>query len=131
GTAARPVIATSGVRALAIAGPAPNDRRAPDASIAVSNVQTESRLLSRGLDPSVSCDEECLVEATVRLKGLVAGEASETIADGPGRRTIDIRLDALARRIIRRRGSVRMVLTVSASDSAGNRRTQTRFIRTR
>jgi hypothetical protein len=130
-TAPRPVIAGTDVRSIAIAGPVARDRRAPNASLAISRVQTERRLLQRGLDPSVSCDEECLVEGRVLVAGRFGGRGSETIPERAGRLTLDIRLNARARRLIRRRGSVRMRLTVTATDSAGNRRTLRRSIRTR
>jgi hypothetical protein len=128
---ATPAIGTQDVVALAAAGTVGDDDDAPTDSVAVSSTQRESRLLAQGLLVSVSSDEAAFVRATVDAAGRRAGTGTATIADRAGRATVTLRLSAAARAAIRRTGTLRMALSITVTDTAGNATTQRRSIRTR
>lgn len=114
-----------------------DDRTPPEVSVAASSTQLESRLLSRGLDIGVSCDEACTITAIVQQGGRVfrAGEApvGSTTArmDEAGKRLVEITLNQRAREAIARSGNTTLVLRVRVVDAAGNRATVgDRLIRT-
>lgn len=130
--AAAPAIALpegSGVlRGLAAVGATADDRSAPDLSVAFSSTILEEN--TDTLEPSVSCDETCVVTVTATVQGSRAGTATETIAGGPGNETVAVALSQAARSRIARRGTELIRLTVTATDAAGNRATQQRASRT-
>jgi hypothetical protein len=131
GAAANPTIGTKRIRALAAAGSATRDTTAPVLSVAFSSTQLEQNLLRRGLVVSASCNEDCTIDGRLSIGGRTAGTVSgQRIAGVAGRRTIRIALSSTARATIRRRGTSLLRLRISANDSAGNRKTQTRFSRT-
>ena len=115
------------LRGIAAAGTVSDDRTAPDASVAFSSTILERN--TNTLRPSVSCNETCTIAITARVQGRRAGSATETIA-GAGRATVEVEVDATARRRIARSGTELITLAVTVTDAAGNRTGQTRRSRT-
>ncbi|MBA2638083.1 MAG: DUF4394 domain-containing protein, partial [Solirubrobacterales bacterium] len=84
------------VGAMAITGQVADDNTAPRFSVASSSTQLRSRLLARGLELTVACDETCSFSAE-----LFAGTSREGTANGSvetvGQDRVAIRLDSEAR----------------------------------
>jgi hypothetical protein len=116
------------LRALAAAGNIADDNTAPDESIALSSTQLDTRLLSRGVQMSVACDEACTANAAVTFGGRSSGINGAVVAGGPGRSTLSVALNARTRAAIRR-GNVRLTVRITVTDGAGNRVRQTRVLR--
>jgi hypothetical protein len=110
------------LRGLAAAGGAPDDRVAPELSVAFSSTILEQNTAT--LEPSVSCDESCTVTITATVQGIRGGTATESITGGAGRETVEVRLSQAARNRIARSGTELISLDISAVDAAGNRQTQ-------
>jgi hypothetical protein len=121
-------VGTDTLRAIAVAGPAAAVKSAPVFSVAVSSTQLDMRLLSRGLEVSASCDAACDISGRVRSGGSSSPTATATIANRAGRTTVRFPLNAATRSRIRS-GNALLTLRISATDSAGNARSQTRAIR--
>jgi hypothetical protein len=115
------------LRGLAAAGPVPDDNAAPEASVAFSSTILEQNTST--LRPSVSCDETCAITVAASVDGRAAGTARGAIL-GAGRDTVEIPLNASARRRIARAGTELITLRITVVDAAGNDRTQTRRSRT-
>ena len=111
------------LRGIAVAtGGVDDDRTAPESSLAFSSTILEEN--TNPLKPSVSCDEACTITVNARVEGRAAGSGTATLDDA-GRVTIEIPLNATARRRIARPGTERISLDVSATDAAGNTTSQT------
>ena len=102
----------------AAAGAVPDDKTAPELSVAFSSTILEQN--TDVLKPSVSCDEACTVTISATVQGIAAGSATETIPSA-GRETIEITLNSTARNRIARRGTELIRLRIAAVDMAGNR----------
>jgi hypothetical protein len=109
------------LRGIAVAGPVPDDNTRPVLSVAFSSTILEQN--TRTLEPSISCNETCVVTVQAEVQGRAAGRGTETIV-GPGRTTVDVPLNATARARIARRGTELISLDIVATDAAGNRTTQ-------
>ena len=120
----RAVIGTDAqLRGIAVmTGGVDDDRVAPEMSLAFSSTILEEN--TNILKPSVSCDEACTITVDVRVEGRAAGSGTEALDDA-GRVTVDIPLNATARRRIARPGTERISLDVRAVDAAGNATAQT------
>ena len=116
------------LRGLAAAGGAPDDRTAPEASVAFSSTILEQNTAT--LEPSVSCNESCTVTITATVQGIRGGTATESITGGAGRETVEVRLSQAARNRIARSGTELIRLQIAVADAAGNRTTQDRESRT-
>jgi hypothetical protein len=111
------------LRGIAVAtGRVDDDRTAPESSLAFSSTILESNV--NPLKPSVSCDEACTITVDARVEGRPAGSGTARLDDA-GRVTVEIPLNATARRRIARPGTERISLNVSVVDAAGNVTTQT------
>ena len=116
------------IRALAAAGQVPDDRGAPEISIAFSSTILEQN--TDVLRPSISCFESCDLQVGATVAGRRAGAAVGEVAGGAARLTVEVPLNAAARRRIARDGTELIRLTVTATDAAGNVTTQRRVTRT-
>ena len=106
------------LRSIAVAaGAVPDDRTAPELSIAFSSTILEQN--TDVLKPSVSCDEACTVTITASVEGRTAGTATETLTSA-GQEVIDIPTNEAAQARIARRGTELIRLRVTATDAAGN-----------
>ena len=110
------------LRGLAAAGGAPDDRTAPELSVAFSSTILEQNTAT--LEPSVSCDESCTVSVTATVQGIRGGTATAAIVGGAGRETVELRLSQAARNRIARSGTELISLDITATDAAGNRQVQ-------
>lgn len=117
----------STLRGIATAGTIRDDSSPPSVSVAFSSTILESN--TNPLKPSVSCNETCTVSISATIDGRRAGRATETI-EGAGRETIEIRLNAAARRRVARAGTELFRLAITGVDAAGNRTGQVRVSRT-
>lgn len=117
----------SDLRAMATAGTIRDDSTPPSVSVAFSSTILESN--TNPLKPSVSCDESCTVSITATIDGRRAGRTTESI-QGAGRETMEIRLNAAARRRVASPGTELFRLRISGVDAAGNRTGQVRVSRT-
>ena len=120
----RAIIGTDAqLRGIAVlTGGVDDDRTAPESSLAFSSTILESNV--NPLKPSISCDEACTITVNARVEGRAAGSGTATL-DEAGRVTVEIPLNATARRRIARAGTERISLDVSVVDAAGNVTTQT------
>jgi hypothetical protein len=109
------------LRGIAVAGPVANDTTAPSLSVAFSSTILEQN--TDVLKPSVSCDETCTITVNARVDGHQAGKGAGLI-QGAGRVTVEVRLNSSARRRIARPGTELISLDITATDAAGNRRSQ-------
>jgi hypothetical protein len=106
------------VRGIAVAtGGVDDDRTAPEMSIAFSSTILEEN--TNPLKPSISCDEACTITVSVQVEGRAAGSGTATL-DEAGRVTVEVPLNATARRRIARPGSERISLSARSVDAAGN-----------
>jgi hypothetical protein len=124
GGEASPIAATDETGALvdiAVAGQVPDDNVRPQLSVAFSSTILEQN--TDTLEPSISCDETCVVTVEAEVQGRDAGAGTATIL-GAGRATVDVELSAAARARIARRGTELISLDITAVDAAGNRTTQ-------
>ena len=115
------------LRGIATAGTVSDDKTAPSVSVAFSSTILESN--TNPLKPSVSCDESCTVSITATIDGVRAGRTTESI-QGAGRETMEIRLNAAARRRVASSGTELFRLAIRGVDAAGNRTGQNRVSRT-
>jgi hypothetical protein len=114
---------TSPLRGIAVAtGGVDDDRTAPEMSMAFSSTILEQN--TNPLKPSISCDEACTIVVSARVEGRLAGNGTATLSDA-GRETVEIPLNATARREIARKGTELISIDVSAVDAAGNVTSQT------
>jgi hypothetical protein len=113
---------------LAAAGTVPDDTTAPRESIAMSSTQLRERLLAVGVRMTVACNEACSAAASVTFAGRNAGLNGALVQGGPGRTTLTVALSKRARDAIRR-ANVRLSVRIVVIDGAGNRRVQTRVLR--
>jgi hypothetical protein len=127
-TSAPAIRAGSTLRGIAAAGTVSDDKGAPSVSLAFSSTILEQN--TNTLRPSISCDESCTLTVTASIDGRRGGTATERITGGAGRETVEVRLDAVARKRIARRGTELIVLSVTGTDAAGNRTTLRRESRT-
>lgn len=118
---ARPVIgnAYGDVRAIAAAGPVPDDNTRPDVLV---DVDREVRKTAR-LSVPLSCSEACEATVTLRRGGRTIGRAVVGLPEA-GRTTLRVRLKRFPRL-----GAVSATLRMIAVDAAGNRRSLSRRIR--
>jgi Calx-beta domain len=106
------------------AGGTTPDGTAPKLTLAAKRVQ--SALKTKALTLSARCDEQCSLRAVAKVKigrrNVVLGRARATGASGrAARMKLKLSRKSLARlRKAMKRGKARVVLTVSASDAAGN-----------
>ncbi|HYF25270.1 MAG TPA: DUF4394 domain-containing protein [Baekduia sp.] len=115
------------LRSIAAAGVVDDDDDRPEASVAFSSTILEQN--TDTLRPSVSCNETCTVAIAASVDGLSGGSATETIV-GAGRETVEVRLNAAARRRIDGRGTELLRLRIRVTDAAGNATSQDRVSRT-
>ena len=133
---ARPAAAVSvlgaPVTALTAVGRVADDRTAPTVSVSLSSTQLVSRLLSRGLQSSVSCQEACEVKVVARLAGTSpARSTSATLQPelGVGQKVITLKLRGSARDRLRRNPNSLFSLEFRTTDGAGNTTVQRRVTR--
>ena len=104
----------------------PADTRAPALTVRILRPALRRRLLRF----SVGCDEACRVSVAGRLRRVRRFRPRERSVAAGTRRVVRVKLNRrIARRLgrtLRRRGFVRMVVTVRAADAAGNVRVVTR-----
>ena len=105
---------------------APADTAAPALGVRI----LRPKLKRRQLRFAVTCDEACRVSVTPRLRRVQRFRARERSLAANTRRVVQVKLDRRIarklRRTLRRRGFVRVVVTVQATDAAGNQRAVTR-----
>jgi hypothetical protein len=106
---------------IAVAGSVPDDTTRPEMSVSFSSTILEEN--TDTLEPSVSCDETCTITVAAKVQGRAAGQGTATIV-GPGRTTVDVKLNAPARARIARRGTELISLDIAAVDAASNRTSQ-------
>ena len=116
--------------ALAAAGPVANDTSRPGLLVAYQRVHSKSGLARRALAVGASCNETCALSARVRIGTRTVGTRTGSVATA-GKANLGVRLNATGRRLLRRAGSQRLTLSVTATDAAGNTRTLTRAITAR
>ena len=104
--------------ALAAAGQVDDDNARPLVLLSADGTQKRSTVLRRGIDAAASCSETCTLQATIRSGSRSLGTASGSVNDS-GFDSVDVRLNSRGRALVRR-GSVRLKLTVVATDAAGN-----------
>ena len=110
--------------------PAPPPPQGDTAAPALSVRILRPRLSRRRLRLAIRCDEACQVAISSRIRR-IKRLATQHRSLAAGRRTVvALRYDRATRRRVRRalhrRGHVRLVFTVRATDAAGNRSTATR-----
>jgi hypothetical protein len=108
--------------ALAAAGSVPDDNTRPRVLLQAEPLQDDRRVLRRGLDAAASCSEACTLAAVVRRGSRRLGSTVGGL-DEPGFDSVDVRLNRRGRALVRR-GAVRLRLSVTATDAAGNRTTK-------
>jgi hypothetical protein len=106
--------------------PAPADTAAPGLGVRI----LRPKLKRRQLRYAVTCDEACRVSVSTRLRRVQRFRPRERSLAANTRRVVQVKLNRRIarklRRTLRRRGFVRVVVTVRATDAAGNQRTITR-----
>jgi Glucose / Sorbosone dehydrogenase len=109
--------------------PPPGDTIKPKLSLSLPSLGRA--LERRSLRVAVRCDEACRVSVTTRLWRVGSLSTRRRSLAAGGRAVFTIRLDRATvrklRRTIRRRGQVRVQITIRATDAAGNRRTATKW----
>ena len=126
----RPELGIKPVVAMAVGGQIEEDATAPRELVAVSSTQLRSRLLTRDLRVSVSCNERCFVDGTLTAGGRTIGTGSGDVAD-ESKANVTVKLNRAGRAAVRRSGFLAMRLTVKVQDGAGNSSSVTRSIRER
>ena len=116
--------------ALAAAGQVADDNSRPSVLLSAEARQRRSRVLRSGVDAAASCSETCTLEATLKRGSRTVGTASGRVTQS-GFDSIDVRLNATGRRLVRRVGGARLRLTVTATDAAGNETSRRRTITVR
>ena len=111
-------------------GPAPpagggDDRRPPLLSVALGSVRG---LVATGrLRPRVGCDEPCVVRAGTSVADIRRRSSGRALAGPDKQRFMTVRLSTAQRRVLsralRRRPSVTLKVTFTATDAGGNRST--------
>lgn len=123
--------AASAVTAITTLGAVADDRTPPNVVMDLSSTLLESTMLDRGIPIKLACDEACsvTVSAEVDDSGQKLGTTTGAVAGGPGSVDVSIPLDATGRRLVNRRGTLRISVQATIRDSAGNSRTSGRVIR--
>ena len=129
GTTRSSVGGNRSIVALAAAGQVPDDNTRPRMLLQAEATQDDRRVLRAGVDAAASCSETCNLRATVRRSGRRLGTTTGFVRSA-GFDSVDVRLNSRGRRLVRR-GAVRLRLTVSATDAAGNRTTKSKTITVR
>ena len=134
--AALPQVGQQGseLRALAAVGEVADDQSPVEYSLSSSSYQTRSRLLSRGLEFTVACNEACTYKVTLRRIGSrittsSSGVVGETL-NGAGISRNSVRLNSSSREAVRRRSTLFSV-SIEVKDGAGNSKSAIRFMRSR
>lgn len=110
-----------GLRGLTAVGQVPDDRSRPRTAVSIRGVQSRSRVRSRGLQVSGTCNEACVFDVTVRLGRRTVGR-TQGVASRSGFR---VPLTSSGRSQLRR-GTRTLSLSVRTYDAAGNRGTSVR-----
>lgn len=108
-----------------------DDVQPPNARLSAPARTRLRTLLAKGLSGRVSCAEPCSVLVELRrggARGKVVGHRSVRIPAAGGHRTFRLRVDAKARRLVRRTAQTQLHLTAAAGDAAGNHRVVTRRV---
>lgn len=116
------------LRGIAALGGTPDDKQAPQLSVAFSSTILEQN--TRTLEPSVNCNETCAISVTATVDGVRAGTGTAAITGGAGNEVVEVELNQAARSRIARRGTELIRLSITATDAAGNRASQNRVSRT-
>ncbi|CAA9517200.1 MAG: hypothetical protein AVDCRST_MAG85-2687 [uncultured Solirubrobacteraceae bacterium] len=116
------------LRGIATLGGTPDDKSAPELSVAFSSTILEQNTST--LEPSVNCDETCAISVTATVQGVRAGSETASITGGAGNEVVKVSLSQSARSRIARSGTELIRLTITATDAAGNRASQNRVSRT-
>ena len=107
------------------------DRDAPTLTVSVAATQKTRKVLKRGLPLVAKCSEACTVDTTVKLgaraarrlgmgsAAKVVGHATASMA-GAGSLRLVVKIESSAARALRKAGTVRATLDISAWDAAGN-----------
>ena len=109
------------IRALAAAGPVPDDKSPPRVrNRQLSNPRVSQLLTSRVLRLEVRCSEACLVVSQLVLGRRVVGGALGGVLAPGGRTVLELRLSRKGRRIVRRLRPRKLKVGIGASDAADN-----------
>jgi hypothetical protein len=117
------------VRAITLLGESPDDQTDPDVSIGLSSTKLDTTLLSEGFLHTLSCNEACTEDVTVRVGRRIVAQGSGAVTEGPGSERIPIDLTATGRARVRARPNTLFRLTFVVRDAAGNEVDRTRTVR--
>ena len=120
------------VTAMTAVGPVADDHIRPQVSVSLSSTQLTSRLLDKGLQPSVVCLEGCTVKVVARSAGLPATRSVTTAlqpALGDGQKVLTMPLRQKVRARLRRHPNSLLKVEFRFTDGAGNITTQNRLTR--
>ena len=115
--------------ALAAAGQVPDDNTRPRVLFQIQPTQDDRRVLRNGIDAAASCSEACTLRAVVRRGSRRLGSVTGGL-ERAGFDSIDVRLNRRGRAIVRR-GPVRLRVSVTATDAAGNTTTKRKTVTVR
>ena len=111
----------------------PRDTAAPRLTVSIAGLRTAAR--RRHLRVAIRCSERCRATVGTRLRGVRRLATRRRTVGANTRRVVRTwmprRTARALRRAIRRRGPVRVTVTVRATDAAGNARRVTRRARVR
>ena len=117
--------------ALAAAGTVANDTTRPSLLIAYQRLHSKSALARKALRVGASCNETCALSARLTIGGVTVGSRTGAVRRTGGKANLGVALSATGRRLVTRPGTQRLLLTVTATDAAGNVRTARRAITAR
>ena len=101
------------------------DTSAPIVTVARVRAPRLATLVKSGLPIRVGCSEPCALRVVAKAGSRELGRATRSLT-AAGTATLRVKLTAKAKRAIRRRRSLKIKLTITATDFAGNRRVTTR-----
>jgi len=132
--AAKPAntVGASAITAIAALGQVADDRQPPGIVIALSSTLLETTVLNKGIPIKIGCDEACSVTATAEVDSTKQqlGTTTGEVVGGPGAVDVSVPLDANGKALVNRPGTLRLHVSFTIKDSAGNTVTSGRVVRT-
>jgi hypothetical protein len=107
--------------AMADLGPTSTDESKPIVVLAANMTPAASGLRRRGLPVTLSCSEACTASATLRVGRHRLSAVTGAVRATAGKVLLRIRMDAAARKLLRKDRTQGLGLTVTITDSAGNK----------
>ena len=106
------------------------DTSAPVVTVPRIRAPRLAALVKSGLPVRVGCSEPCALRVVAKTGSRELGRATRSLT-AAGTATLRVKLTAKAKRAVRRQRSLKVKLTITAADFAGNRRVTTRTVSVR